>query len=775
MNDSYLAAIECARKIAEERNIPWNVSLSGDGKIFDKDVWCLTDIVKSVSPSKHYLNNLGPDPKSWMVWNDIHGTNAAPSPLNQYWQDLIKAAVIDQLLVRRNSTGHIVSQIVRPLKIVAMCADEAPPWSLTVDHIRTAMEVADKVQPAGKLKDVVAGIVKTIIDGWLISESGPLFPQINASRLKMPSSRAKFAKREKELLSDLQERKRAERLPDRRAFWELVRIVFCESPRNYTDEIRFAAIKVLLLCGLRIGEVSMLPKDWKRTRSYVDRNGRAAGEAGGFSTSMQLRHFAEKQQSDELDSEVLYPSTQPIPKNFEAILESTLDRVAELTEPLRQTLKQQVESGKLLPWFEQDALVPLVRLYPYMTGQPFWLKMDKEDQDSFIRRYKINYDASVLQELAEYQDSRYWNGTGMLDNSTYVQLHRLKESIESGRTDLRLYKMNGTPYDGTHIKSTPWQFLGVKISDFEEYLSAKAATKMPDVTPYRLGNGDLVQTWELLFLIPKRALSEARNDGICDVTRHYAVGVMGSDTVALALKASNPDSLFARYGETQEDRELSLNPHSLRHLQNSELFRMGISDAVISKRFNRKSVVQSYEYDHRSLAEQLDEIELPEDVEIALGPKSSNVFKMIKSGKASGPIVDKFKKIQSTQGDAAAFQFLRTEADGFHATPYGHCLNSFTVDPCPKHLECFAGCNHLSATGLDANKRNLIQLEGKLKETIESIRQRKGAGIGLTNQLAHAEVRLEGVQKLLATPAGERVFPDGVDLSIPSPSTVQDL
>ncbi|WP_229490829.1 hypothetical protein [Pseudoduganella namucuonensis] len=43
-------------------------------------------------------------------------------------------------------------------------------------------------------------------------------------------------------------------------------------------------------------------------------------------------------------------------------------------------------------------------------------------------------------------------------------------------------------------------------------------------------------------------------------------------------------------------------------------------------------------------------------------------------------------------------QVLHFEADGFHASPYGHCLNSFTVDPCPKHLECFANCRHLSAT-----------------------------------------------------------------------------
>ncbi len=68
------------------------------------------------------------------------------------------------------------------------------------------------------------------------------------------------------------------------------------------------------------------------------------------------------------------------------------------------------------------------------------------------------------------------------------------------------------------------------------------------------------------------------------------------------------------------------------------------------------------------------------------------VARMIKAGKASGPIVDSFKKIQRTHGDDAAFDFLKVEADGFHSTPYGHCINSFTVDPCPKHLECFAGC-----------------------------------------------------------------------------------
>ncbi len=219
---------------------------------------------------------------------------------------------------------------------------------------------------------------------------------------------------------------------------------------------------------------------------------------------------------------------------------------------------------------------------------------------------------------------------------------------------------------------------------------------------------------------------------------------------------------------------MKLESHMLRHLQNTELFRLGVADTIISKRFNRRSVAQSYEYDHRSLAEDLDQIEIPQDIEIMLGEKASTVARLIKGGKANGPIVDAFRRIQATEGDTAAYEYLRAEADGFHATPYGHCLNSFTVDPCPKHLECFEDCRHLSATDLPENRRNLIRLEGKFKLALESIKARPSTSIGWQNQLDHAGKRLAGVQKLLATPAGERPFPDGVDLSRPRQRGVLD-
>lgn len=40
---------------------------------------------------------------------------------------------------------------------------------------------------------------------------------------------------------------------------------------------------------------------------------------------------------------------------------------------------------------------------------------------------------------------------------------------------------------------------------------------------------------------------------------------------------------------------------------------------IITKRFNRSKVAQNYEYDHRSLAEVVDQIEFEPDVEARLG------------------------------------------------------------------------------------------------------------------------------------------------------------
>ncbi|CAE6971290.1 hypothetical protein R69608_07538 [Paraburkholderia nemoris] len=103
-----------------------------------------------------------------------------------------------------------------------------------------------------------------------------------------------------------------------------------------------------------------------------------------------------------------------------------------------------------------------------------------------------------------------------------------------------------------------------------------------------------------------------------------------------------------------------------------------------------------------------------------LDEKGSTVARLIKDSSANGPIADAFPRIQATVGNAAAYDYLRAEADRFHATPHGYCLNSLTVDHCPKHLECYADCRHLSATDLPENRQNLIQLEGTFKLVLET-------------------------------------------------------
>lgn len=218
-----------------------------------------------------------------------------------------------------------------------------------------------------------------------------------------------------------------------------------------------------------------------------------------------------------------------------------------------------------------------------------------------------------------------------------------------------------------------------------------------------------------MFIIPVRNLIEGRNDGLLDTTLYSAIGRIDSGGLNASISGKGSgDTLFERYGQTDEDRALRLTSHSLRHLQNTELFRLGVADTIITKKFNRRSVQQSHVYDHRSLAEDLAYIDLPPEAEQALGDKALQVYKLIAANKARGPIVDEFRRVQRGHGDEAAFDYLNAEADGLHVTPYGLCMNSFTSDPCPKHLECFNGCLHLARTDVVEEQVHLERLKGSL-------------------------------------------------------------
>jgi hypothetical protein len=764
MIDRFQSYINFGKSLADAKNLSWIIKLDVNGKA--EIGWNLTKLVSGYPAKNFYLRNFAANCKVL----DFINTDEfiiCNQPIDVDWQELIKAATCEQLLYKKNSLSNVSNNIIPALNVIATCCLEknVKPWELTSDTVNKAITIAKSIQKCGKLADTIVGVTKCVIDVNLISRSCPIYPTLLITRLvpKDSGTKSRLIKTKEELLDSLNKRKSQSKLPEQRAFWELIRIIFTEKPKSFTDLLRFASLKVLIITGLRIGEVVRLPHDWKREREFYDISGKSAGEMGGISSALSLRHFAEKQGTADSSSVELYENIQFVPKIFEKLLTDTLDEVARVTMPLRRTLKLQCETDRILPWYSLSDNVSVTEIYTRLSGNPFWLNIEPKQRDAFIEQYREKFDNNVLYEIDSFLSREYQSGNiKQLNHSMYTFFNRLtqNETVKN----FNFVNKDGSLYQ-SNSKHFKWKDVYVNIRDLEDYLRENVPTKLSDKTPIKLTSGE-INPWELMFLLPKRALAEERNDGIMDLNRYHAVSIPDSLFLMVALGENKKgESIFKRYGETDLDKKLTLISKSLRHLQNSELFRLGIADTIISKRFNRRSVVQSYEYDHRSLSESLNAIELPLDVEIELGEKSATVAKLIKSGKASGAIVENYKKIQLEQGDQAAFDYLRIEADGFHATPYGHCINSFTVEPCPKNLECFAGCRHLTATNLPEHIKNLETLANKYESALSDLTARPKGTIGHENQLAHATIRLESIRKLLKTSTGSPAFPDGADFS----------
>jgi hypothetical protein len=552
----------------------------------------------------------------------------------------------------------------------------------------------------------------------------------------------------------LTERKNAGRLPGSRALWELVRIVMTEKPKTFMDAIRFAQCKLLLLCGFRIGEACMLPADWRRDREYFDPEGRPAGDAGGISRSLAIRHFAEKQRGLTEDSVALFEAFHHVPVMFEEALVPTLEHVAKITEPLRRRLRAQTETGRCFPEYDVSALMPAVEFFIRLFGL---LHLREEELPA--------------EPLAQYLST--WDPV-LLDQLRAAQLRSdspLRVAVKSTWSRLNVEKALPTPLnsDGQPWRGRgriPWRRSFFRVADLETYVAAAVPTKLPDRSPMRLGDGSVLHPHELLFLGPKRSLVEERNDGLCDLGMYFSVGHVDGVDLQLYLGGRSDPTFFTRYGQTDEDRALTLNSHSLRHLQTTELYRLGISELYMTKRFNRRSYAENRRYKHLTLAEDLDTVDIPAGAEKHLGSKAQDTLRLISAGKLRGPLVDEFMRIQRVEGDQQAFAFLQVEADGFHATPYGFCLNSFTVDPCPKHLECFNGCRHLTLSPVYEHRQNLEQMRDTLQGALARIQELPAGHVGRENQLRHAKVRLANVERALAATPGSRPFADGEDRSV---------
>lgn len=288
-----------------------------------------------------------------------------------------------------------------------------------------------------------------------------------------------------------------------------------------------------------------------------------------------------------------------------------------------------------------------------------------------------------------------------------------------------------------------------------------------DLRQFKTSAGLSLTTADLLFLQPGGGFKSVPEL----LSSDFPVTTLSQNSMYLALgdtKHKRAYSFFTKYGDEVGSEELFVKPHSLRHLMNTELFRHGVPDTVITQQFGRTSVAQSHEYDHRSLGERLDFISLPTSTKSFLAPGSPQelVAKMVVGGLVpSSHIAQSFTAIQAKDGDMAAFRYLAANSDGFHVTPYGFCVNSFSMNPCARHLKCFDRCKHFTASGLTEHRVTLEALRVKLTEMRAAAASKPIKTVGRGNQIAHADALLKGVNAALEASPSAPVFENGVDHS----------
>lgn len=769
MRSPYDLFIATARSRAEQSHVNWHPTYDlTSGKIAKDEWWDLSAIAGKIERPRKVISSFGLNASSRAAISTITGKDA-PIVMSPNWIELFKAIAIHDILIKGRTPGNFAINVGESFRVLAGCADIVNPADITHDIVRNAYNAALLMSASGKRGSTLQATISTWFDSTGIAHARPLrqacIARLENSEIADRIKQVKFAakrqvdgKRPSSLRTDLTQRHFEDKLPSESDLYELLRISYTAKPETLSDYIRIEATKILICTGLRVGEIVSLPVACL-TESVSERPLR--GKHGPNRPDFLLHHFAEKQGQDARRFEFI-ERVQHVPALLSPSITGSIERTRSITAPLRATVARQRQTGRLFPDFRDEDLVPWTDAYTRMTGM---IRVAVEDvPDSLKRKYRQNYDARILDEIREHQ----WLALGASGASPRVNDY-YRRAQSNSKFALYLRDENGKPVLLQPSERVSKRKLFVRAGDMEQFVRTTLPTKLPDMRVGKATSGTFGLE-DRLFLFPGRARAEAAHDAIIDIERYFSVQSMSTKDLEDQLSGVGEGGrLFQRYGKTDQSKQISINPHSLRHLQNTELFRQGVADTIITKRFNRRTTAQSYVYDHRTLAEHLDEME-PSTLNAArnLGLHARKAFDLIRGGKIQGPVVEMFKRIQQDSGDETAFAYLNAEAGALHFTPYGFCLNSFAASPCVKHLECFNSCNHLVRTDSPDEQKNLETLKGRYELHIGRLKARPSPAPNFGAQLAHAEERLAGVQAALAQAPGDKVFPEGNDLYLSS-------
>lgn len=757
--------IEDGKVLAERHGLSWDVPYDPHtGAIPKAHWWDLGTAAGKVERPRKQISTFAANSAAVAAVRSVTGRNHA-DVMTPAWISFFKATAVHDLFVKGRTPGNFTSNISNSLRILAICAGDTPPPLLSASIVSAAYNAALIATPSAKRASTMKALIANWLDGTGLAEQRPLAqyctpdPRNSLSlereeRIKATHRRQTDNKRPAPLRSDLSQVHYAEKLPSEAALAELIRIVFGAKPDTFSDLVRFHQARILLVTGFRVGELVSLPSNCLIVEHPAPTNPRMFGPQTPI---VMLRNFAEKQMPAGRGFE-LTEATQHVPPLLVPTVMSSVAAVLRATEPLRRLAKAQRETGSLFPDLRPEELVPWTEAYTRASGM---MRVTvSEIPKSLKDAYREGYNVMALRAIREHQARALMSSPvspRVRDYFRRVEVDRAGRSIlrDSEGSELLLAKRERL------AGRAPF----VRVGELEDYIRKALLTKLPEQRLSRSSRGE-VGLEDRLFLIPGRALAEAKHDAIIDIERYFSVQSASAPDLELQIGGNEGGRLFQRYGASEKERRYGINPHSLRHLQNTELFSRGVADTVISRRYNRKDRDQSYVYDHRTLAEHLEEME-PEKARLAksmLGPKARQAFDLIRGGKITGPVVSTFQRIQLEEGDEAAFEFLNAEAGALHFTPYGFCLNSFAASPCVKHLECFNRCSHLVRTDSPEEQKNLTELSRKYEIHIERLRAQPSKAPNYGTQLAHAQERLAGVQAALAQTPGQPVFASGQSL-----------
>jgi hypothetical protein len=174
-----------------------------------------------------------------------------------------------------------------------------------------------------------------------------------------------------------------------------------------------------------------------------------------------------------------------------------------------------------------------------------------------------------------------------------------------------------------------------------------------------------------------------------------------------------------------------IRTHQFRHFLNTLANEGGLNDVELAWWFGRKNIGDNQAYDHRTATQM-----------------TEKARQMILSGKIMGPIADAAKQLSPVD----AQEFIATQVNAVHHTPYGLCLHDFAQNPCDKHLNCLSGCKEFHRTkGNQTEREGLKTLKSQVTTALEHANKESGEETwGADNWVNHHKTILENIESALS-------------------------